>query len=154
MHTDFNLNASGVGLYISNSIKYEFIGLNLPEISGCENFFVKLKHTLKNCHLTISVIYRYPQNELMHFPNKSYYKLGELTKDPFDISPMGDFNVILDPKKSMPMVKQYVNILFSNEMVSCITKPTSVTDHPKTIIDHFITKHKQSTNKIRRSSVA
>ena len=49
---------------MSNSIKYDFIVLNLLQISGSESLFVKLKHVLNNRHLIIGVIYRHPQNDL------------------------------------------------------------------------------------------
>ena len=44
---------------------------------------------------------------------------------------MKDFNINLNPIKTMAVAKQYINMLSSNEMVQCVTKPTKVTDQSK-----------------------
>ena len=54
LQADSNPNAGGFGLLLQNSIKYEFIGLNL-DISGCEILCVKLRHALNN--LIVGVTY-------------------------------------------------------------------------------------------------
>ena len=62
----------------------------------------------------------------MQFLKKLNHLLEEFTKNLPDL--MGDFNINLDPIKSMLMAKQYINMQLSNGMVPCITKQTIASD--------------------------
>ena len=54
---------------------------------------------------------------------------------------MRDLNINLALTKSMPVAKQYINMLLRNGLVPYITETTRETDQSKTIIDHFITNN-------------
>ena len=52
---------------------------------------------------------------------------------------MGDFNIDLLQYETHSPTEQYVNMLFSNAFYPIITKPTRITSHSATLIDHIYT---------------
>ena len=54
IHAASPTNAGGVGLYISDSLEYEILGINSIDTSGCESLFIKLSN-LTSKHLAIDL---------------------------------------------------------------------------------------------------
>ena len=139
IHAASPTNAGGVGLYISDSLEYEILGINSIDTSGCESLFIKLSN-LTSKHLAIvGVIYRHPKNNIALFTDKLSTILDSYLKQPYDITLVGDFNINLDPEKCQTEAWHYLDTLLGFGLFPVITKPTRVTATSKSLIDHIFT---------------
>jgi exonuclease III len=64
--------------------------------------------------------------------------LRKLNQGKYDIYLLGDFNINFLKYDSKPTEK-YLDMLYSNNIIPVITKPTRLTVHTKTLIDHIYT---------------
>ena len=60
-------------------------------------------------------------------------------KGEYDIYLLGDFNINFLKYDSHQPTEKYLDMLYSNNITPVITKPTRLTDHTKTLIDHIYT---------------
>jgi hypothetical protein len=57
----------------------------------------------------------------------------------YDVYILGHFNIDFFKYTSHQPTEKYLDGLYSNNMTPVITKPTRITDHMKTLIDHIYT---------------
>lgn len=133
----------GVGIYIRNEIKYKTrpdLSIFIPNIF--ESLFVELK--LNNKSLIIGTIYRPntpPKADIdifLHTMQELQHIINEEKKDNII---MGDMNIDLLQFNTHNTTTEYMDNNFAHGFFPLITKPTRVTPHSATLIDHmFINK--------------
>ena len=90
----------------------------------------------KSKNIFINTIYRQPSGNKENFENY-FGKLLEKTKTKITYL-IGDFNLNLLDYDTNCNVKSYCNTTFSHNFIPIINKPTRVTNHNATIIDHIL----------------
>ena len=139
VHSDSISNAGGVALYVSNSLEF----CKLEEYSIATPFFeilfreVKQKNFAKG--LVIGVIYRHPSTSLSEFKLPFTQTLSLLAKHKKYYIICGDFNVDLLKSQSSSPANEYINSVLSEGWYCIIDKPTRITPHSSTLLDHVYT---------------
>ena len=126
----------GISLFLHNSLMYKMrndISVNNDDI---ESLCVEIinKNT-KN--IIVNTIYRKPTGNIKPF--ESYLKTFlEKTKcKPTYVT--GDLNLNLLDYDVNPKVNSYCNLLFAHNFVPVINKPTRISKHSASLIDHIVT---------------
>ena len=137
VHCDSLSNAGGVALYVSNSLEFHKIDEYSFASSHSETLFieVKIKNSAKG--LVIGVIYRYPSSSLSDFQIQFTQTLNDLTKHKKDYIICGSFNIDLLKSPSSTSINEYINSVFSEGCYCAVDKPTRITSHSSTLIDHL-----------------
>ena len=139
-HTDSPTKAGGVGAYISKDVTYHVrhdLNFNLQ---GCKNFWLELapnkSKRLKN--YIVGIIYKHPfcnTNNFISLLSNSLLAITESNKKYFVDD---DFNVnLLNVNKKS--IQHYLNTLESIGCNLLVNKPTRVTNHSSTLLDHLYT---------------
>ena len=139
-HIDSPTKAGGVGAYISTDVTYHVrhdLNFNLQ---GCENLWLELAPNkskgLKN--YIVGIIYKHSfcnTNNFISLLSNSLLAINESNKKYFVV---GDFNVNL-LNVNERSIQHYLNTLESIGCISLVNKPTRVTNHSSTLLDHLYT---------------
>ena len=132
--------AGGVGAYISNVFDFS-LNENLQlQVQGCEDLWFEIE--LNSCKMyTFAVIYRHPSSNPNTFIDALDNNLHQLNEKKGKTVIVGDINFDINPSNNnrTSFSDDYLRMLQSNAFASLITKPTRVTSHSQTIIDHILT---------------
>ena len=139
-------NKGGVAIYINKKLSYKLRDdLEIMDADGIENLWYEI--SCGPTQYVIGAMYRHPGYQtqlicdmldrnasLLHRENKTYFLCG-------------DFNIdLLKPEHLQS--KQYIETLFTSNIIPCITLPTRITLHTATLIDNIhiykINKHANS----------
>ena len=101
----------------------------------------------KSKNIFINTFYRQPSGNKENFENH-FGKFLKKTKTKITYL-LGDFNLNLLDYHTNLKVKSYSNTAFSHNFMPIINKPTCVTNHNETIIDHILTNSFHSKIDIR-----
>ena len=144
-HIDSKTSCGGVGIYLSNDIKYSLnnqLNLGLP---GCDDVWVEIeiKSTCnkrnkksKKETLIIGCVYRHPGRKYENFCEKFCNQLLFLDEKKCKYLVVGDFNIDLNKYNTASNVTSYLNAISSSGCNVFIDKPTRVTAHGGSCIDH------------------
>ena len=128
--------AGGVGFYINNKLKFsERDDLNTTS-NSYESIWIEVKDSSGKIFLC-SVFYRHPKSDLTLFLNEFYATIDKISKENKHCVIMGDFNIDLLNYESHHLTEEYINTMNSLSFQPMITKPTRITDHSATLIDHI-----------------
>ena len=132
----------GVGFFIKDHLVYEIkkeYSVFIPHI--IETMFIEIKNIIGK-PIIIGIIYRpntFPKADLDVFI-KTMTDIIELLNDEGKrVILMGDFNVDLLKFDVNSKTNDFINDIFSNGFLPLITKPTRITSHSATLIDHIHT---------------
>ena len=97
-------------------------------------------HCTKN--VVIGCVYRHPKGnrELFHNTLRLKKQLGQLNTKGREVLVLGDFNENLLKYNEDKQTSEYLDMLLSLGFMPVITKPTRMTDHTATLIDHTSTR--------------
>ena len=132
----------GVGLFIKENISYhprEDLSIFIPHI--IETFFIEIG-SINTKGTIIGVIYRpntYPKADIDVFNETLRELLSMVNREKKSVILMGDMNVDLLHFDTNEKTNIYLNNVTSNGLLPIITRPTRVTNHSATLIDHIIT---------------
>ena len=94
---------------------------------------VNLKNIIVGC------IYKHPKANIEKFTEQLEELLGQLNQGKYDIYLLGDFNIDFLKYDQHQSTEKYLDMLYSYNIIPIITKPTRITNHTKTLIDHIYT---------------
>lgn len=124
----------GVTVFIKNSLKLINISYNM--ITDCNSIEISLD--IDNKFINIIGIYRSPNSNIDNFLESLNNYLEHLDDHNKRFIIAGDMNInIMDTYLS----NDYLNIMASNNFISCINNYTRVTNTTKSCIDHIFTKN-------------
>ena len=135
----------GVSIYIKDSINIKprpDLSINNTDV---ESISVELLWK-KNPNISINVLHRSPKGltePFEKFPNWIFHKTKKSNKN-FHIAEDFDLNVL--DHDNCKKVQNFLNLLYQNNMIPIINKPTRVTKKAATAIDHIITSCFVDTN--------
>ena len=88
--------------------------------------------------IVIGCIYRHPKSNFEQFAENLDEILRNLNQDKRIVYILGDTNIDFYKFPTHNPTENFLDMLFSN-MTPVITKPTRITEHSKTLIDHIYT---------------
>ena len=135
---NINSKAGGVALYVSNDL--EFSRRSDLDISGdgIESCWIELARTAQK-NVVIGCVYRHPKSNRELFHNTLKKQLEQLNTKGREVLVIGDFNENLLKYNKDKQTSEYLDMLLSLGFMPIITKPTRITDHTATLIDHIYT---------------
>lgn len=133
--------AGGVGLYINNNVDYRIRDDLSLNNNNYENLWIEVTTSNREKNLILGIIYRHPHTNFSNFNDSLSETLNTITNENKQIIIMGDINIDLIKSDSHQPTGDYVDMLFSNFCFPVITKPTRITYHTHTLIDHIYTNN-------------
>ena len=105
-----------------------------------------------NRNVILVLVYRIHSTPAANFNDKLNISLQKISLENKICQLMGDLNLELLKQDRHHDISALIDIIYNNSFVPVITKPTRITEHSKTLIDHIYTntdlttptyKHKQ-----------
>ena len=135
-------NRGGVGLFIKNNYNYiirEDLSVFIPHV--IETLFVEITN-LNEKPCIFGIIYRpntQPKASIDTFSDKLLEIIEQVNRTRKTLCLMGDFNIDLLKYNNHAKTNNFIDNLIANGMIPLVTKPTRITDHSATLIDHVYT---------------
>ena len=141
-YTFLNINsktqAGAVGLYLSNELEFSRRG-DLDILGdGTESCWIELARTAKKSIVT-GCVYRHPKGNPELFYNSLKDRSGNLNTKGHEVLVLGEFNENLLKCNEDKQTSEYLDMLLSLGFMPIITKPTRITDHKTTLLNHIYT---------------
>ena len=132
----------GVGLYIKENLQYlprDDLTVFIPHV--IETYFVEI-YMKSNKNIIVGIVYRpntEPLADIDLFINSITDIIQNLNSSHKQFVIMGDFNINLLNYNTNRNTTHFVDTIISEGTLPLITKPTRITDHSATLIDHIHT---------------
>ena len=85
--------------------------------------------------MVIGVFHRHPSSSILDFQSQFIHTLNNLAQEKKEYIICGDFNVDILKKNST--INTYVDQVYAEDCFCLIDKPTTITSHSATLLDHF-----------------
>lgn len=128
-------SGGGILLYLQDGISYKVRSRECKPY--CESIFIDIDNPHQK--ITLGVIYRPPNTDLQAFNDYINSLLCKLKTEKRSLYIMGDFNINLLNTNTHARTNDFINSMYSNSLFPVITKPTRISDHSATLIDHIYT---------------
>ena len=139
-HTDSSTNAGGAAIYVNRDIKAiarPDIKLPLDDVESC---WIEIESGFNdNKNIIVGCVYRHPKSKICEFIERLDALLKYLNQCKYQVVLLGDINIDFLRYITHQMTDKYLDMLYTNNFLPIITKPTRITDHTKTLIDHIYT---------------
>jgi endonuclease/exonuclease/phosphatase family metal-dependent hydrolase len=89
----------------------------------------------------VGCIYRHPSANLQEFTSELKSIIKQLKNNKHEVFILGDMNVDFLKYSMHADTEEYLDMLYLNNFIPIITKPTRITEHSSTLIDHIYTNH-------------
>ena len=133
-----NSHGGGVSILIKEGISYK-IKENLCFINrDIECIFIEARLSKR---VLIGVIYRPPDRNIKDFNSQLRIILDTVSDLHIPCYLLGDTNINLLNHSTHSETGNYIDLLYSYSFVPLINRPTRVTDHSATLIDHIFTNN-------------
>ncbi len=151
IHDETNNKKGGTALLVNNkhAIISERNDLNMPKSYACdinyqlENSWVelKVKDIMKN--IIVGCIYRHPKGKVSLFTDKLEKIINKVAKENKLCYLVGDLNINLLNTNHDP-TQNFINTVFSHNIIPHITLLTRLKDDSATLIDHILVQYDHS----------
>ena len=138
-HTDSSTNAAGAALHMANNLKAitrPDIKFNMELVESC---WAQIDAGKGKKPIIVGCIYKHPTWNLEQFRNHLSDIIKTLNPNKHEIYIFGDMNIDFFKCCVHSQTEEYLNMLFANNILPIITKPTILSDHTATLIDHIYT---------------
>ena len=138
-HTDSPTPAVGAAIYVNKVLKAiprPDLKIDLPLVESC---WVEIDPSNNRKHIMIGWIYKHPPANVEEFTLKFDEFLNKLNPSKYDMYIMGDLNIGLLKYHSHLQTEGYLDMIYSLDLLPVVTKPTRITNHTATLIDHIYT---------------
>lgn len=90
-------------------------------------------------HVLIGCIYRHPSANIEEFTSQFDELIKRFNQNKYQLYILGDMNIDFLKYNIHSQTNDYLDMLYSNNLLPIITKPTRLTSHTATLIDHIYT---------------
>ena len=145
MQADSPTPVGRVALYVSKALKSfprSDVTLDMPLV---ESVWVEIATPKNQKPILVGCIYKHPGANIDEFNGKLDETMKLFNPNKYQLYILGDMNIDFFKCDSHPPTEAYLDMLYSNNLLPIITKPTRLTYHSATLIDHIYTN---STSKI------
>jgi len=136
--TRHNSSIGGVGLYVRDTLKID-LSIFIPHV--CEIIFIEL-HISSSNTILVGIIYRpntQPQADLDIFSISLIDAINVINQEHKQIMILGDLNIDLLKCGTHDKTNNFIEDIFASGLSPLITRPTRITPHTATLIDHAYT---------------
>ena len=136
---DSPTNAGGAALYIANDLKAvprPDIKFDLALVESC---LAEIDTGEDKKRMIIGCIYKQPTCNLEQFRNQLNDIIKTINPNRHEIYIFGDMNINFLKFSEHTQTEEFLDTLYANNILPIITKPTRLTDHTATLIDHIYT---------------
>ena len=143
-----NRSGCGVALFINDNIEYT-IRCELHTFSEqLESVFIAINTDAltTDIHIVTWVIYRIPNRNLKDFNTQIAIVLEELCIERKLLHLMGDYNIGLLNSGPHDLTNAFVDLMYCNEFLPLISRPTRITTTSVTLIDNIFTNNHEDLN--------
>ena len=150
-----NTLRGGCGIYIKQNLKYferKDLNISFYDVNNeFQSFWIEIINK-NSANIILGTFYRHPKpNSDTTFNQKLNDTLSNLINTNKIVMITGDFNYDLFKADKNPLIKQFIDTIYSNLLQPCILEPTRIVDHQKSsLIDNIfintIEKHIKSGN--------
>lgn len=134
----------GVGLYINNQLNFtRLTDIEINDDNICQSIFIEIKLDQRN--IIVGIIYRPPnsnQNSFLDYIENTLNKTNNPSKLMYIL---GDININLFNTEICSITNDYYQTMTSYSFYPTILKPTRITNHTATLIDHCFTNDMEHT---------
>ena len=127
-----------MGIYVCNSLKV----IERPDIKFSmdlvESCWVEIEPGYQEKNIT-GCIYRHPKASIEIFTHQLNELLKHLNQNKYQFYILRDINIDFLQYLNHQPTEKYLDMLHINYTAPLITKPTRITNHTKTLIDHIYT---------------
>ena len=129
----------GVSIYIQDFLEYYSREDLCYQNSTIESVFIEIDKDQigKDKNAIIGVIYRPPNGDICSFNDYMSEILTKIKCERKYVSCLGDYNISLLNYDTHGPTQEFADLLYSNSLLPCITKPTRVTAKSASLIDIF-----------------
>ena len=142
VHNDTKTSAGGVGIYIKSHLYFKLRQDLEIKCREYESIWIEIVQNGKTN--VIGVIYRHPNYNFQEFQNNFLNTLHNLNKTRCKFYICGDFNINQLTYYTSSNVKCFTDSIMSLGCENVIKKPTRITTHSATLIDHIYTNNSQN----------
>ena len=135
----------GVGIYVNSDMSYcrrDNLSIFIPHVIETLFIEVKLNETKS---VILGVIYRpntQPRVDIDVFTTKLADITAKINNENKESYIMGDFNIDLLKFQKHDKTKYFIESMLTTGYLPVITKPTRITDHSATLLDHIYSNSK------------
>ena len=97
-------------------------------------------------NIVIGVIHRIPNTNMMDFNATMVNALEQLRMENKLVYLMGDYNIDLLNSEKHDLTNEFVDVLYCNEFLPLISRPTRITSTSATLIDNIFTNNHDDLN--------
>ena len=138
-----NGQGGGVSILLKENIQYkERNDLSMVN-DNIECIFVEATLLKK---VIIGVIYRPPSKKMEDFNEQLKAILDQINIGKIPCYLLGDMNINVINHLTHKPTEDYLEVMYSKGLIPVINRPTRVTDHSATLIDHIFTNNYDATN--------
>ncbi len=134
-------SAGGVGLFVSDTLKYSLRPDLALQVDHCEDLWLEIfphcDNKLDNKSIVVGVVYRHPGKTYETFCDRFCAQLDSLNRNKKDYYICGDFNVNLLKFNLASNVTNYMTAISSMGCNIMVDKPTRITPSGGTCLDHI-----------------
>ena len=141
----------GIGFFIKQSYTFKIrndLSIFIPNV--IETLFIEITNIHKKACI-FGIIYRPnspPKASIDTFTDNLFDIIDQVNITKQQLTLMGDFNIDLLQYTNHSKTSNFIDNIISSGMMPHITKPTRITDHSATLIDHIYTNNIQVNNRI------
>ena len=96
----------------------------MPLVESC---WIEIDPCNNKAHIIVGCIYRHPSANIEDFTSKLDVLLKNLNQKKYEVSILGDMNIDFLKCNSLSLTEDYLEMLYTNNMLPEITKPTRIT---------------------------
>ena len=136
-----NKRGGGVGVFVKNNQRFkERADLSIFD-DNMESVFIEIDKSCCgfNKDVIIGVIYRPPNKDVKSVNELMTTIIDKVNKEKKICYFMGDYNIDLLKHESHPQTSEFLDIMYSNNFIPVITRPTIKKDKSGTSIDNIFT---------------
>ena len=132
--------AGGVGTYISsslNAIHRSDLSFNSVEAESC---WIEILQEHKPSVIVGCIhVYRHPSSNIDNFISQLENLVSPLNQSKHQVFILGDMNIDFLRVDTHSKTEDYLDMLYSSNLLPVITKPIKITSHTATLLDHIYT---------------
>ena len=129
LRTDSNACVGGICLYVKDTIKFRLRNNLLLKLKHYEDLWLELE--CKGSTLTVAVVYRHPNQDMLSFQDKLGENLNNIENKKLNYIVSGDININTLNKSISEIKKNYIHELRSIGCKLLINNPTRYADNCK-----------------------
>ena len=143
-----NRSGGGIAIFIKDCFEFTIRSDLCTFNEYMESIFIEISGDLFNSkrNIIVGVIYRIPNTNMTDFNTNIAGTLEQLRMGNQLVYLMGDYNIDLLNSERHDLTGEFVDIMYSNEFLPLISRPTRISSTSATLIDNIFTNNHDDLN--------